>query len=85
MKNPSINRMIGYAILFISFYLWYKGFHYDGISEKNNLLIGLAAVVTIVSFVWLLVKVRCPHCHKLLHIKLYDISVCQHCGKETDK
>ena len=44
----------------------------------------LAAVMFAVSTVWMLRKVRCPHCGELLHLKLYDISRCPYCGKSTD-
>ena len=84
--NPNINRTIGYVILFIGFILFYKGFHYptqeDPLNGHNIFLIGISVIMMIVSMVWMLLKVRCPHCHKLLNLKLYHIDVCPYCGKK---
>lgn len=87
MKNPRVNRIIGYIILFIGFVLFYKGFHQYNLegsfNGKSVVLIVISSVFIIGSFVWMILKVRCPHCGKLLDLKLYDISVCKFCGKDT--
>ena len=88
MKNPKINRIIGYVVLFIGFFVFYKGFHSataaDPVNGLNPLLICISLVLIIGAFVWVILKVRCPHCGKLLNIKLGNIDICPHCGKRTD-
>lgn len=88
MNNPKINRLIGYVILFFGFFLFYKGVKpvslTDNIADADFVLLELSFVFLIGSFVWMIKKVRCPHCNKLLHLKLYNIDVCPHCGKSTD-
>ena len=48
MKNPKINRIVGYVVLFIGFFLFYKGFHYptqdDPVNGHNPILIGISIV-----------------------------------------
>ena len=86
-KSPKINRLIGYVTMFIGFITFYKGFHSftesDSINGHDPLLIGVSIVIIVASFVWLIVKVRCPHCHKLLDIRLTNIDKCPYCGKST--
>lgn len=88
MNNPKINRLIGYIILFIGFFLFYRGFKpvgvSDNIADADFVLLTLAVILLVGSTVWMIKKVRCPHCNKLLHLKLYNIDVCPHCGKSTD-
>ena len=88
MRDPKINRIIGYVVLFIGFLIWYKGFHSstesDPINGHDPLLIGISVAVIISSVVWMILKVRCPHCNKLLTLKLGNIDVCPYCGKRTD-
>lgn len=88
MNNPKINRLIGYIVLFIGFFLFYKGFKLVGVSDNiadaDFVLLALAAGFLVGSTVWMIKKVRCPHCNWLLHLKLYNIDVCPHCGKSTD-
>lgn len=88
MNTPKINRLIGYVFLFFGFFLFYKGFKpvglNDDIADADFILLALAIDFLIGSMVWMIKKVRCPHCNKLLHLKLYNIDVCPHCGKSTD-
>lgn len=88
MKNPKINRIIGYVILFIGFFMFYRGFHYptqeDPVNGHNPILIGISIIFIIVSFSWMLIKVRCPHCNQLLALKLKNIDVCPNCGKNPN-
>lgn len=88
MKNPTINRILGYVILFIGFFLFYKGFHYptheEPVNGHNPIIIGISIIIMIISFAWMLLKVRCPHCNQLLALKLKNIDVCPNCGKNTD-
>ena len=88
MKNPKINRIVGYVVLFIGFFLFYKGFHYptqdDPVNGHNPILIGISIVMVIASFLWMLKKVRCPHCNILLELKLRTIDICPNCGKNTN-
>lgn len=87
MKKPGVNRVIGYVILFIGFWLFYKGFHFstveDPVNGHNPTYIAISIVLIIISFVWMILKVRCPHCGELLSIKLRNIDHCPYCGKNT--
>lgn len=89
MKNPKLNRGIGYIILFIGFTIFYKGFHAgtapDGVNGTNPLVIAIGLGFVIGSLVWMIFKVRCPHCGKLLELKLYNIDRCPYCGRFIDK
>ena len=88
MKNPTTNRTIGYIILFAGFSLLFWGTHYptpeDPFNGKNPVLIVLSIIVIIAAMAWTIAKVRCPHCGKLLELKLYNIDRCRYCGKRTD-
>lgn len=85
MNNPRVNRIIGYIVMFIGFYVVYKGNHTGIASNGRNsydyITIGIGLILVIASFVWMIFKVRCPHCDGLLDIRLKNIDVCPHCGK----
>lgn len=86
MRNPRVNRVIGYAVLFAGFIFFGAGFV---LAKGITAVLGIAGCVfgillCIAATVWMIMKVRCPHCNQLLHIRLYDISRCQYCGKSTD-
>ena len=89
MKNPKINRMIGYIILFIGFALFYKGFHAgtaaDGVNGVDPFLVIVSLIVVIGAAVWMFLTVRCPHCNCLLNPKLANIDICPQCGKRCDE
>ncbi|MBQ3842966.1 MAG: hypothetical protein II820_09775 [Ruminiclostridium sp.] len=84
--NPRIARTIGYFILFASCIVMGAGAAcidvMGGVLTMIMLVVG--AVLFAFSVIWMIRKVRCPHCGNLLHLKLYDISVCPYCGKSTD-
>lgn len=88
MKNPKINRIIGYIILFIGFGLFYKGFHAgtapDGVNGVDAFTVVVACIFIVGAIVWTILKVRCPHCNGMLNPKLTNIDVCPFCGKSTD-
>lgn len=88
MKNPKINRLIGYVLMFAGFFVWYKGFHsstaQDPINGLDPFLIVISLIMVIGAIVWMILKVRCPHCNKLLNLKLGNIDICPYCGKRTD-
>lgn len=88
MKDPKINRFIGYAVLFVGFILFYKGFHYptqeDPVNGHNSIIIGISIIIIIASFAWMLLTVRCPHCNRLLDLRLNNIDVCPYCKKNTN-
>lgn len=84
--NPRLARAIGYAVMFAGFICVGIGTAclntFEGI--KSIIIYCLAGVLLTFSIIWMIRKVRCPHCGRLLHLKLYDISVCQNCGRSTD-
>ena len=86
MIDPRKARVIGYIILFASFPFFGTGAVmleiWGGVLSMLLFLVG--AVLVTVSVIWMIRKVRCPHCGALLHLKLYDISRCPYCNKSTD-
>ncbi len=88
MKNPRINRILGYIVMFAGFFTVLIGSHAgtapDGVNGYNYFVFGAGLILVIASFVWMILKVRCPHCNRLLHLKLRRIDVCPYCGKRTD-
>ena len=70
MNNPNINRILGYIGIMIGCVIWCCGFHYptedDPVNGHNPVLIVIALIIIIAAFIWLIMKVRCPYCHKLL-------------------
>ena len=44
----------------------------------------IGGLMAAASVIWMVRKVRCPHCNMLLHLKLYPIDRCPYCGKSTD-
>lgn len=87
MKNPHMNRILGYIVMFIGFYVFYKGAHAgtapNGIDGYDYFVLGMGLILVIAAFVWMFLKVRCPHCNGILNLKLGNIDVCPHCGKQT--
>lgn len=85
MKNPKINRVIGYIVLFIGFGLFYKGLH-ASIDESgiDYFFVVTGLVFVIASIIWMILKVRCPHCGGILNPKLTNIDCCPYCGKNTE-
>lgn len=82
MKDPKVNRIIGYVIFFIACGFVIAGTTSGGILRVIFYII--AGLFTAASIVWDIMKVRCPHCGALLHLKLYNIDRCPQCGKSTD-
>lgn len=87
MKDPRVNKIIGYIILAVGLYFVYKGSHYpteeDPYNGKNYYLLALSAVFLISSLVWMIKKVRCPHCGCILNLKIANIDRCPQCHKKT--
>ena len=87
MKNPHINRLIGYIVMFIGFHMVYKGSHAgtapNGVDGYDYFVFGVGILVVVAAFVWMIFKVRCPNCNGVLNLKLGNIDVCPHCGKDT--
>ena len=84
--DPRLARAIGYAAMFGGFIVVGIGTACFNILEGvvSLILYGIAGLFLAFSIIWMIRKVRCPHCGQLLHLKLYDISVCPYCGKSTD-
>lgn len=84
--SPRKARLIGYIILFASFPFFGMAVGLKEVAGGllSMLFIIIGAVGVIVSTVWSIRKVRCPHCNALLPLKLYPISRCPYCGKSTD-
>ena len=84
--HPRLARAIGYALMFTGFICVGIGTAYLNTNKGivSVILYCLAGILLAFSVIWMIRKVRCPHCGQLLHLKLYDISVCQHCGRSTD-
>jgi len=82
MKDPKINRIIGYVIFLAACIFFIMGTVSGGPLMIVFYIIG--GVIAAASVVWMIMKVRCPHCGALLHLKLYNIDRCPVCGKSTD-
>lgn len=86
MNDPRVNRLIGYVIFFSSMPFFGAAVVLTevagGILSMLLLLIGAALFAA--SVIWMIRKVRCPHCGALLHLKLYSIRRCPYCGRDTD-
>ena len=86
MNKPRVNRVIGYVILFLGFLFIIMGTvcrdRGDGIFSIVCYVFG--GLLDVFSVVWMVLKVRCPHCGAILHFKLYDIRRCPYCGRSTD-
>ena len=85
MNNPNINRLLGYIGIMIGCVIWCWGFHYpteeDPVTGHNPVLIVISLIIIIAAFIWLIMKVRCPYCHKLLDTRFRIVDRCPHCGK----
>ena len=81
MNDPKINRIVGYVIFFIACIIFVLGTVSGGPLKVVLYIIG--GVIAAASVVWMILKVRCPHCGALLHLKLYNIDRCPRCGKST--
>lgn len=86
MKDPSVNRFVGYVIMFscIPFFGIGSINEHDAGGVITGVCYIFGSLLFILSVVWMAVKVRCPHCGKLLSLKFYNISRCKYCGKSTN-
>ncbi len=85
MNTPRKCRRTGYVILFTGVVLFALGLYPRNTGGKVNVFLVIVSLIIIAaSVVWMIKKVRCPHCGALLHLKLYNIDVCPYCGKNTD-
>ncbi len=82
MRDPRVNRIIGYVIFFIACGFMIAGTVSGGVFMAVFYVLG--GLFALVSVVWMVMKVRCPHCGALLYLKLYNIDRCPQCGKSTD-
>lgn len=89
MKDPSINRYVGLFVMFMGLYFVFRGIfsHSEtGVSFSiNPWALTLAGILIVGSFVWMMLTVRCPHCHYPLEFQLSAIDICPSCGKCTYK
>ena len=87
-NNPTKNRLTGYGILFAGILCFALGCFIDNTTDKGTAAYALCAagiIICISAVVWMFKKVRCPHCGKLHHFKLYYSNrICRYCGKDTD-
>ena len=81
--NPRTAR---YIILLVGIIIFGTGCVFVNFENTVSgiILCIIAVPVLIASVVWMIKKVRCPHCGALLHLRLYPISKCPYCGKNTD-
>ncbi|WP_019001936.1 DUF2614 family zinc ribbon-containing protein [Succinimonas amylolytica] len=87
-RDPRLNRMAGYVILFTGFGILAFGSSFRSEADPYNwkfvLLFLVSMVFLIYSLIWMIKTVRCPHCNSLLHLKLRNIDVCPWCKYPTD-
>lgn len=87
-RNPNTNKLIGFAILFSGFVLFGIGWRLTkavGIEcILGYVLVVMGLVLCVVSTIWVIKKVRCPHCNALLSLKLSSVNTCPYCGRRTD-
>jgi hypothetical protein len=87
-NNPTRNRIKGYGILSAGILCFALGCFINNTTSQRTAAYALCAagiIICIISTVWMIRKVRCPHCGKLLHLKLfYSNRTCPYCGKDTD-
>lgn len=70
--------------MFSGFIAVYKGSHMGTASGGvDKILLALGLITVAASVIWMVLKVRCPHCNKLLPLKLYNIDTCPYCGMNT--
>ncbi len=85
MNTPRKCRRTGHVIMFTGIVLFALGLYPRNFGGKANVfLVILSLIIIAASVVWMIKKVRCPHCGALLHLKMYNIDVCPYCGKNTD-
>ena len=87
-NNPNTNKIIGYVILFIGFVFFAVGWRIKNTVGIGRLfgyvliIIGLALCVA--ATVWVVKKVRCPHCNALLSLKMKSEHICPYCHEKID-
>ncbi|MBQ3682780.1 MAG: hypothetical protein II922_06835 [Succinimonas sp.] len=87
-RDPRLNRMAGYAIMFSGFGVLAFASAHPGENGAVTLfhifLFIISGALLVFSGIWMFKTVRCPHCKRLLHLKLYNIDVCPWCHYPTD-
>ena len=86
MKDPNHAKGILYLILFASFVPFGVGAAFmESMVWLSVILYVAGGALMIVSLVYGIKNVRCPHCGQLQNLKLWPITTCPYCKKRVDR
>ena len=85
MRNPNIQRAISFLILFGGFGIMAVGGVLVPIGWVRYLLLGVGIVMVVISVIYSIKNVRCPHCRRLLSLRIAYTVTCPYCHKRVDE
>ena len=85
MKNPNKHRAIMFLILFSGFGVMGLGAVFVTEEWLRYVLFGVGIVMAVISTVYGVRHVRCPHCHRLLSMKITYTVTCPYCRQRVDE
>ena len=84
MKNPNICRYIMYVLVIIGLLIAGTSGIVFGVEPIHPLFV-IGSLISLGALIFGIVSVRCPFCHRQLHLKgIQPDEYCPHCGEKIE-
>ncbi len=84
MKNPNICRYIMYVIVIIGLLIAGISGVFYGVEPVHPLFV-IGSLISLGALIFGIISVRCPFCHRQLHLKgIQSDEYCPHCGTKIE-
>lgn len=84
MKNPNICRYIMYVLVIIGLLIAGTSGVVFGVESIHPLFV-IGSIISLGALIFGIVSVRCPFCHRQLHLKgIQPDEYCPHCGEKIE-
>lgn len=84
MKNPNICRYIMYVLVIIGLLIAGTSGVVFGVESIHQLFV-IGSLISLGALIFGIVSVRCPFCHRQLHLKgIQPDEYCPHCGEKIE-
>ena len=84
MKNPNICRYIMYVLVIIGLLIAGTSGVVFGVESIHPLFV-IGLLISLGALIFGIVSVRCPFCHRQLHLKgIQPDEYCPHCGEKIE-
>lgn len=84
MKNPNIYRYIMYVLILIGLLIAGIAGVVFGVEPVHPLFV-IGSLISLGALIFGIILVRCPFCHRQLHLKgIQPDEYCPHCGEKIE-